>query len=70
MIGFDLPEATTATLKVYDFSGKLLTIMKIDAVKGYNSVELNRARFSTTGVLYYQLETSDNTATMKMILVD
>ena len=62
-IGFNLPVATTATLKVFDLSGKVLRSLEIEGTKGYNSVELNRAALSATGVLYYQVETADHTAT-------
>ena len=69
-IGFDLPETTTATLKVFDVSGKVLRLIKVEGVQGYNSIEINRADLQGTGVLYYQVETANHTATMKMILVD
>ena len=69
-IGFNLPTATTATLRVYDVSGRVLTLVEVDGAKGYNSVELNRSQLDATGVLYYQVETADHTATLKMILVD
>jgi len=65
-----LPAAATATLNVYDVSGKVLTSLEVEGTKGYNSVELNRASLSATGVLYYQVETANHTATMKMIIVD
>ena len=44
--------------------------MEIDAVAGYNSVNFNRAEIDATGVLYYQLKTTAETATKKMILID
>ena len=69
-IGFNLSEATTATLKIYDVSGKVLKMMELEGVKGYNSIEMNRAKLGNKGVLYYQLETANHTATKKMILVD
>ena len=69
-IGFNLTEAGTVTLKLYDVSGRVLRLMEVEAVKGFNSVNLNRADFDATGVLYYQLETATATATKKMILVD
>jgi len=69
-IGFNLPTASTATLRVFDVSGKVLTSVEVEGAKGFNSVELNRSTLSATGVLYYQVETANHTATMKMILVD
>ena len=69
-IGFNLPEAATTTLKIFDVSGKVLRLVEVEGAKGYNMVELNRSELSATGVLYYQVETASHTATMKMILVD
>ncbi len=69
-VGFNLPQAGEVTLKIYDVSGRVLRLMEIDAVKGFNSVNINRDGMDATGVLYYQLETATETATKKMILVD
>ena len=70
MIGFNLPEAGEVTLKIFDVSGRILRLIEMDAAKGYNSVDVNRAGIDATGVLYYQLETATETATKKMIIVD
>jgi hypothetical protein len=71
MISFNLPQASAVTLRIMDVSGRTLKLIKLDdAVKGMNSVSLTRDEFNATGVLYYQLESADNTATMKMIIVD
>jgi hypothetical protein len=53
-----------------DVAGRTLKLINMDAAKGMNSVSLTRDEFNATGVLYYQLESADNTATMKMIIVD
>jgi hypothetical protein len=66
-IGFHLPEATTATLTVYDETGRMVFTQKGDFAKGYNVLSLDRALLSTTGVLYYTLETATASATKKMI---
>ncbi len=70
VIGFILPEATSATLKVYDISGRVIRMVEGDYTKGYNEVSLDRSELSATGVLYYQLETSEFSATKKMIMLD
>ena len=69
-IGFNLPNAETVTLKIYDVSGRVLRLMEIEGVKGFNAVQFNRNEFDATGILYYQLETSNETATKKMILIN
>jgi hypothetical protein len=69
-VGFNLPEAMSATLTVYDVTGKVLKIVEGDYVKGYNQVSLKKADMKVTGVLYYQLDTEAFTATKKMIVIE
>jgi subtilisin-like proprotein convertase family protein len=70
VIGFTLPAAAVATLNVYDVTGKVIRSVEVKAVKGYNEVTLDRSDLSATGVLYYQLNTAEYSATKKMIIVD
>jgi hypothetical protein len=66
-IGFHLPEATEAVLTVYDETGRVLFVQKGQYGKGYNAVTLDRSVLDVTGVLYYELKTSKDSATRKMI---
>ena len=66
-VGFHLPDAATATLTVYDETGRVVFTQKGDFAKGYNAISLDRALLNTTGVLYYTLETATDSATKKMI---
>ncbi|MDW8230061.1 MAG: T9SS type A sorting domain-containing protein, partial [Saprospiraceae bacterium] len=66
-IGFHLPEATEATLTVFDETGRVLFTQRGQYGKGYNAVTLDRAVLNTTGVLYYELKTTKDSATRKMI---
>jgi hypothetical protein len=66
-IGFNLPEAMEATLTVTDVSGKILKVIQRDFAKGYNEVTISN--LEAVGVLYYQLDTQDFTATKKMVLI-
>jgi len=66
-IGFHLPEATTATLTIFDETGRMMFTQKGDFGKGYNAVTVDRSVLNTTGVLYYTLETAKESATRKMI---
>lgn len=68
LIAFTLPEMTDATLTIYDVAGRIIKQYKGDFNKGYNEVTVNRADLSGSGLLYYQLETSTEVATMKMIV--
>jgi hypothetical protein len=66
-VGFHLPEATSATLSVYDETGRVLYTTTGDFGKGYNAIALDRTTLNANGVLYYKLETATNSATKKMI---
>ena len=68
VVGFTLPEAASATLKVMDVSGKVLQVVTGDYAKGYNEVRLSN--IAATGVLYYQLDTPTHSATKKMIIIE
>jgi len=69
VVSFNLPTAGTATLKVMDVQGKVLKEIRGDYAKGYNQVTL-KAKELTSGVLYYQLESADQVATKKIIIID
>jgi hypothetical protein len=70
-IGFNLPEASTATLTITDVSGKVLQVVEGQFTKGYNEVTLKRSEMgAATGVLTYQLDTDSHSATKKMIIIE
>ncbi len=69
-ISFNLPTASAATLTIYDLSGKVVKLVKGDYAKGLNTISIDRTELSASGMLYYQLDTDNDSATMKMILVD
>lgn len=67
VIGFNLPTAGRATLTVFDLSGKVLMSISDHFDAGYNEIELKEEQLGSTGVLLYKLETSDYTATRRMV---
>ncbi len=69
-INFYLPEATTATLKIMDVTGKIVNQFTADYTKGTHTLSMNRNELSnaTNGIFYYQLQTATQTATKKMVL--
>ncbi|HLP95078.1 MAG TPA: T9SS type A sorting domain-containing protein, partial [Saprospiraceae bacterium] len=69
-IGFFLPEATEATLSIFDEAGRMVYQQKGNFPKGENAIMLDRALLNTTGVLFYQLETSTDSAIRKMVQGD
>ena len=70
VISFNLDSASNATLSIMDISGRVLKVMKGNYERGYNEVVINRNDIKASGVLYYQLDTPTESATMKMILLD
>lgn len=69
VIGFSLPEATSATLTIYDITGKVLKVFEGDYPGGMNQVTVKSSAFTSGGILYYSLRADKFTATKKMIVV-
>ena len=69
-ISFDLPEAGIATLTVVDATGRVLVTKTEEFVKGRNVIQLNRAEISSSGILYYQIESGGYIENKKMLLVE
>jgi hypothetical protein len=59
--------AASATLTVYDESGRVVFTQQGDYSKGYNAMVLDRSLLKTSGVLYYTLATATASATRKMV---
>ncbi len=69
VIGFNLPEGGAATLTVYDLAGKLIYRQNGNFSRGYNQVVIKGSDLPQAGMLYYQLEAGEFTATRRMILM-
>jgi len=69
VIGFQLPEATQATLKIHDLTGKLLLQQTSYFDKGIQQVRIPSTALPAQGVLLYTLETPQHQATGKMIIL-
>ncbi len=67
-IGFQLPEATKGTLKIYDLAGRTIKQVEGDFNAGLNEISFDDLQ--VTGVLFYQLEVPGYTATKKMIVIE
>lgn len=70
VIGFEMPQASDATLTVLDVTGKVITTINGNYAKGYNEIELSKSDLGAAGVYYYQLDSGDFTATKKMIIIE
>ncbi|MEP6796349.1 MAG: T9SS type A sorting domain-containing protein, partial [Saprospiraceae bacterium] len=69
LIGFDLPKDDHARLTIFDVAGKTLKTIEGDYKAGYNSIELTEKDIPASGVLYYRLESGENSASKKMIIL-
>jgi hypothetical protein len=69
-IAFNLPAESKATLTIYDVSGKVIKTVTANYNKGYNEVSLQKGDINASGVLYYRLDSDNNTATRKMIIIE
>lgn len=68
-IGFRLPKSGPATLSVFSLSGKLAYRQEAYFEQGYHEVMLSAESLPGGGVFYYQLETANQTAARKMIIL-
>ncbi len=69
-IGFELPQATTATISIYTITGQLLKKHSDNFKKGYNEIAFNNSDLSiTNGILYYHLETPTTKRISKKMIV-
>ncbi|MBL7828628.1 MAG: HYR domain-containing protein, partial [Saprospiraceae bacterium] len=66
-IGFVLPEACDAQLRVLDVSGRQLANYNRQYTAGYHEIEFRMANAASYGVLYYELTTPFGKITKKMI---
>ena len=69
VIGYVLPQAADVTFSVYDVNGKVVKTADMAGKEGYNEVTLDASEFNA-GVMYYQIETENFSATKKMIVVE
>ncbi len=70
VIGFDLPEAGSAKMTMYDVTGKIIKVIDGDYAKGYNEIRVSQSEINATGLIYYRLETNEHTATRHMIVIE
>ena len=69
-ISFNLSQAGSVKLKIFDTTGRVVKLIEGVFTKGYHELNIKNSELNGTGILYYRLETNNNTATKKMILVD
>ena len=70
VIGFNLPEASEASLKVFDIQGRKVLEKNGTFQKGYNKFELIAKELGVNGILYYQVETGNYSSKKIMIVIN
>jgi len=68
-VRFMLPEASSATLTVYDLAGQVLQEITGDFTKGYNEITIDRSDLIGSGIFYYRLDTPTRNAMKRMIML-
>ncbi len=66
-IGFNLPEATTIAMRIFNTEGRIIKEYKGAYERGYNELIISSQDLTQYGALYYQLATPTQIATRKMI---
>ena len=69
VIGFELPEASAATVTITDVKGKVMKQYSGKFDKGFNQITVLPEQLGSTGIYFYQLTTADHVAVKKLILI-
>ncbi|MBK7695298.1 MAG: T9SS type A sorting domain-containing protein [Saprospiraceae bacterium] len=70
VVRYRLPEASAVKLTVYDVTGKVVRVYELKGQKGLNSYQISKGDLNATGLLYYQLDATNHTATKRMLVVE
>ena len=68
-VSFYAPEDASATITVYDITGKVVAQRDMEAVRGHNETTFTKSDLGVSGILHYTLVSGDFTATKKMIII-
>jgi hypothetical protein len=69
-IGCYFPNATSATLTLFDMQGTRVYEIEDHFSQGYHNVLINRENLNGSGTYFYILQSADFIATKKMVLLD
>jgi hypothetical protein len=67
IIPFVLPEKAEVDFSIYDVNGKRIYNINQEFDRGYNEIEISAEELKHEGIFYYNLNTSEHSATRKMI---
>jgi hypothetical protein len=69
-ISFSLEASSEVVLRIMDVTGRIVLKQSGKMDKGFHKIQVNAAMLGKTGVFYYQIEASGQSATKKMILIE
>jgi hypothetical protein len=69
-IGFNLPNEMSAKITLYDLTGKIVQEISGDYHRGYNTVQVKKKDFKSSGIFYYTLQAGQYSATKKLIVLE
>ena len=69
IIGFNLPRATRAEVRIHDAAGKTLRVIEQSFETGYNEVTLDGKDLGNQAVLFYTITTNTHSDTKSMVRV-
>ena len=68
-IGFQLPEAGDVKVTIYDVTGKVIHTVSGQFGKGRHNVDIDLESVDTDGLLYYRVDTKNDSAVRRMISI-
>ncbi|MBT8230063.1 MAG: T9SS type A sorting domain-containing protein, partial [Bacteroidia bacterium] len=68
-VSFNLPQDSYVIVNVHDVQGQLLRQYSGDYTKGMNQIEINAEDLGLSGVMYLTIQTEQNTASIKMVVL-
>jgi hypothetical protein len=69
VIRFNMKKAGFAAITIFDLNGRVIRTIEGEYNKGIQEITLHKNELPVNGMMYYQMNTNDFTATRKMILV-
>lgn len=69
-LSFRLAESDAVKITIYDATGRVLRVIPMSGTKGFNTIRITKSELSGSGIYYYQVDSKDQTATGKIVLID
>jgi len=70
VIGYELPESGIIKISFHDVTGRLLSVIEKESTRGYNELRIHKSDLGKGGMIYYKLQSKDQTITKHMILIE